>query len=157
LTHQIEVRLEQLSACLAAENKERENLDAISAEYNTRHAEITATVAEYDRELEAASASRRNTDKEQGAQRAVERLQQMFPGVHGRLIDLVDATQKKFEVAVCAALGHHMNSVVVNTGDDCKECMRHLATEGKYRMTFLALDRLVVSKPSDELRAKMGA
>ena len=78
-------------------------------------------------------------------------------GVRGRLIDLIDPTQKKFEVAICSALGRHMNSVVVDTGDTCKECMVHLTEHQKPRMTFLALDKLIVKEPTDEIRAMMGA
>jgi hypothetical protein len=77
-------------------------------------------------------------------------------GVHGRLIDLVSPTNKKYVVAICAAMGRHMHSVVVDTGDACKDCMRFLTEHQKPRMTFLALDRLVVAEPSDAIKSMMG-
>jgi hypothetical protein len=77
-------------------------------------------------------------------------------GVRGRLIDLIDPTQKKFEVAVVAALGRHMQSIVVDTGDACKECIRYLSEHQKPRMTFLALDKLITTEPSDAVKAQMG-
>ncbi len=109
-----------------------------------------------DKVLGAASASRHTNDKERREVEAVEELKRLHPGVRGRLIDLIDPTQKKFETAICAALGRFINAVIVDTGDACKECMRYLNEQQKSRMLFLGMDRLVVSEPSDAIKAMMG-
>lgn len=44
-------------------------------------------------------------------------------GVRGRLFDLVDPTEKRWESALAAALGRHMDSIVADSAETCKQCI----------------------------------
>ncbi|CCU97585.1 unnamed protein product [Malassezia sympodialis ATCC 42132] len=50
-------------------------------------------------------------------------LQMIFPGVHGRLRDLVTPTQKKYELAMAMTLGRHADAVVVHHEKTAMECI----------------------------------
>jgi structural maintenance of chromosome 1 len=48
----------------------------------------------------------------------------LFPGVHGRLIDLCSTTNKKYNVAVTVAMGSNMEAVVVDDEKTAMECIQ---------------------------------
>lgn len=69
-------------------------------------------------------------------------LQNMFPGVRGRLIDLVKPTQRKYETAISTVLGHNMDSIIVDferTAIDCIQVSLTLKTERKKIISLMSL------------------
>lgn len=99
----------------------------------------------------------RRSEAEKREAAAVEDLKRLFPGVRGRLVDLVNPTSKAVKLAVTVALGKHLDAVVVNAQATAFECIRHLREAEVRPITFIPLDAIVPSEPDDELLAQVAA
>jgi hypothetical protein len=50
-------------------------------------------------------------------------LKRMYPGVHGRLVDLCTPVMKKYEDALGVVLGKNLDAIVVDTFSIGKQCL----------------------------------
>lgn len=66
----------------------------------------------------------RETEREVKMKETFKTLQNMFPGVRGRLIDLVKPTQRKYETAIATVLGHNMDSIIVDHEKTAIDCIQ---------------------------------
>lgn len=88
-------------------------------------------------------------------------LQTIFPGVHGRLRDLVTPTQKKYELAMAMTLGRHADAVVVHHEKTAMECIevcdnrspQYLRNQRAGQATFVPLDTIQTKPINDRLRS----
>ncbi len=48
----------------------------------------------------------------------------LVAGTKGRLVDLIDPTEKKWEAALACAAGRHMDSVIADTAETVKACIQ---------------------------------
>lgn len=79
-------------------------------------------------------------------------LRTIFPGVHGRLRDLVTPTQKKYELAIATTLGRHADAVVVSHEQTAMECIEYLRNQRAGQATFVPLDTIQTKPINDRLR-----
>lgn len=72
----------------------------------------------------------------------VENLKTIFTGVHGRVIDLIQPTQKKYELAVGVLLSKYDQAVVVDNEKTAMDCLRYIKETRSCKLTFLPLSRM---------------
>lgn len=71
-----------------------------------------------------AGVDKHESEREVKMKEVITNLQRIFPGVHGRVIDLCKPTQRKYETAVSVVLGRNTEAIVVDlerTAIDCIE------------------------------------
>ena len=56
----------------------------------------------------------------------LENMQRLFPGVHGRVIELCKPSQKKYNAAVTIAMGKNMDAIGVDDEATAQDCIRYL-------------------------------
>lgn len=82
----------------------------------------------------------------------LERLQEVFKGIHGRLVDLIKPRQRKYGLAITQVLGRNYDAVVVDTAHTASECIQYLREQRLGRMDFLPLDSIRPKKLDESLR-----
>ena len=66
----------------------------------------------------------------------LENMQRLFPGVHGRVIELCKPSQKKYNAAVTIAMGKNMDAIVVDNEATAQDCIRYLKEKKGAPETF---------------------
>ncbi|POM61717.1 Structural maintenance of chromosomes protein [Phytophthora palmivora] len=79
----------------------------------------------------------------------LETLKRLYPGVHGRLVDLCKPIQRKYNMAVTVATGKHMDSIVVTDYRTGQDCIQYLRDSRAGSAQFIPLDKIRV-KPIHE-------
>lgn len=145
------------SAIAAARADARSRAGAIASLHQAvsqREAEYQAVVeqlAEVQATLADASAARARNDADAALGAAIVKLQRMFPGVKGRLLELIKPAEPKYALATDVALGKFANAVVVDSADTAKECIAFLRRTRVRPATFLPLDSLRPEEPDHAL------
>lgn len=65
---------------------------------------------------------------------------------YGRLIDLCQPTQKKYQIAVTKVLGKNMDAIIVDSEKTGRDCIQYIKEQRGEPETFLPLDYLEVSQ-----------
>lgn len=73
-------------------------------------------------------------------------------GVHGKVVDLCEPVQSKYNVAVQVAMGRNIDAVVVDTEATAKECIKYMREKRIGTATFLPLDTLRVRAINERCR-----
>lgn len=73
-----------------------------------------------------------------------------LPAQYGRLIDLCQPTQKKYQIAVTKVLGKNMDAIIVDSEKTGRDCIQYIKEQRGEPETFLPLDYLEV-KPGVEI------
>lgn len=102
--------------------------------------------------LDGARQGKRESERESKAKDCLETLRRLFPGVHGRLIDLCKPTKREYEVAVSVVLGRNIDAVVVDDQKTALDCIQYLREQRVGQFTFLPLDTLVAKPINERLR-----
>lgn len=63
---------------------------------------------------------------------------------YGRLIDLCQPTQKKYQIAVTKVLGKNMDAIIVDSEKTGRDCIQYIKEQRGEPETFLPLDYLEV-------------
>jgi structural maintenance of chromosome 1 len=139
-----ELEAGQVRAVAERRNKEKElqetRLQLLDAQ--KRYEGISSELLEVKSTISAHRENRARTENDRKMEQAVEDMKRLFPGVRGRLVDLVSPAQKSVKTAVSVALGKHMDSVVVNSEAVVHECIAWLRENKVRPFTFLPLDSL---------------
>ncbi|AFM98135.1 chromosome segregation ATPase [Encephalitozoon hellem ATCC 50504] len=85
---------------------------------------------------------RRIDDRRSMVISTVETLKGMFPGVYGRVVDLIEPTQDRYETGLSVLLGSHDQSVVVDTETTAMSCINFMKEKRLCKMTFLPIQSL---------------
>ncbi len=108
----------------------------------TRHDSLKAKVEELEGQLREVKANKRESERDSKLSEAVASLKRLFPGVHGRMIDLCRPTQKKYNLAVTVAMGRSMDAVIVDDDATGKECIKvFLSTFCSFHVYFYWADQ----------------
>ncbi len=135
----------QLQRSLAQNSSERAKLQ----QAETETAESLRNVME---RLLQAKIDREESEREIKLRTTVESLKRMFPGVHGRLLDLCAPTSKRFDGAALLALGRHSDSIVVDSEQTAIDCIQYMRQQRSSSATFLPLDTLHAKPVPERLR-----
>lgn len=92
-------------------------------------------------------------EREARLRESLRALRSIYPGVHGRLVDLVRPTQQKYDLAVTTALGRNLEAVVVDHERTAMECIEYLRNQRAGQATFIPLDTVHTRPVNDRLRS----
>lgn len=131
---------------IGALEKSEHNLQERIHSAESRYERIAEEEREKNRQLEEVlqgilrtRGQRRASARRAAVQSAVETLGTIFPGVHGRVVDLVRPTQHKYELALSVLLGLNDQAVVVDSEATAMSCISFIREKRLCRMTFLPL------------------
>ncbi|XP_077988808.1 structural maintenance of chromosomes protein 1A-like [Glandiceps talaboti] len=82
----------------------------------------------------------------------LDNLRRLFPGVYGRLIDLCEPSQKKYQISVTKVLGKNIDAIIVDTEKTARDCIQYMKEQRADPETFLPLDFIEVRPTNDRLR-----
>eukprot|EP00245_Coleochaete_scutata_P002170 TRINITY_DN1284_c0_g1_i1.p1 TRINITY_DN1284_c0_g1~~TRINITY_DN1284_c0_g1_i1.p1 ORF type:complete len:1228 (-),score=375.50 TRINITY_DN1284_c0_g1_i1:655-4338(-) len=99
---------------------------------------------------------RHEMDRDAKNAEAVESMKRLYPGVRGRMTELVRVTQKKYNVPLTVTMGKNMDAVVTDNEKVAKDCIKYLKEQHLSVMTFVPLDNIRVKPISERMRTVGG-
>lgn len=119
---------------------------------NTRVLEIENEMVQINEQLGEAKVDKHESARAMKKAELLENLKRLFPGVHGRLIDLCEPSHKKYQIAITKCLGKYMDGIICDTQKTAKECIQYMKEQRIEPETFLPLDYLDVKPVNEKLR-----
>lgn len=110
--------------------------------------ELTERLREIMAKLLEAKVDQQESERELKQRTTLESLKRIFPGVHGRMIDLCRPSQRKYEQAVSIALGKNLDSIVVDQERTAIACIQYLREQRAGQATFIPLDTIQAGEGS---------
>ena len=142
-------RIEDLIKAKELEKDTRADTNAaLAQERDSLGAELDTVRQRY----RALKEDRRENVKERQSREVVQTLKQRFPGVKGRLVDLVRPRQRKYHAAVGQAMGQQAQKVVCDTGETASRCIKFLRDQRLCAMGFLPVQTLVAAPVNEAVR-----
>eukprot|EP01116_Phalansterium_solitarium_P016500 TRINITY_DN3844_c0_g1_i1.p1 TRINITY_DN3844_c0_g1~~TRINITY_DN3844_c0_g1_i1.p1 ORF type:complete len:1226 (+),score=616.02 TRINITY_DN3844_c0_g1_i1:155-3832(+) len=120
---------------------------------------LTTATEELDRveeQLGEASSERRESERDLRMAESLDRLKNLFRGVYGRMIELAQPKQKRYNLAVTVAMGNLMDAIIVDTSKTATDCVQYLREQRVGLATFLPLDSIQVKPVNERLRTLGG-
>ncbi|KAK2510953.1 hypothetical protein Q9966_016778, partial [Columba livia] len=129
--------------------------------------EINKELNQVMEQLGDARIDRQESSRQQRKAEIMDSIKRLYPGSvvrnrprgppnTGRLIDLCQPTQKKYQIAVTKVLGKNMDAIIVDSEKTGRDCIQYIKEQRGEPETFLPLDYLEV-KPTDGRREAPGA
>lgn len=103
---------------------------------------LTKDLNDVMRDILLSKARKNDMSRRSQIKRVVGSLKDIFAGVHGRVIDLVEPTQKKYEVPIGVLLSRYDQAIVVDTERVAMDCLRYIKDTKSCKLTFLPLSRI---------------
>ena len=103
-------------------------------------------------ELQEMELGMADSKKEKQDLEVLQSLQKIFSGIYGRLCDLVEVRQPKYQMAVTVGLGVNHQAVVVENKNIAKQCLEHMRKTRCGHFRFLPLNDLKAQPVSQEMR-----
>jgi structural maintenance of chromosome 1 len=113
---------------------------------------LDAQLADTEAQLSAERAERRDSERERRVSDAIAALVRCFPGVRGRLSDLITVPNKKYRLAVTVALGRWGDAVVTEDDGVARDCIKHLKDQRLERLAFIPLRNIRAPALDERLR-----
>jgi len=118
----------------------------------TRISEINAELESVVEQLGEAKVDKHESARAIKKQELIDNLKRLFPGVHGRLIDLCEPSHKKYQIAITKVLGKYMDAIACDTEKTAKDCIQYMKEQRIEPETFLPLDYVEVKPVNEKLR-----
>lgn len=134
---------------------ERSQLAEVGEERDSVRRNLEKTVHETTHALRDAKADMTQNSREEAFNRALEKMQDLFPGVHGRLSDLCQPTQARYREAIAVIFGKMMDAVVVDNSRTGSNCINYLKEQRVGTATFIPLAE-IRARPVDESLRRLG-
>ncbi|XP_040178610.1 structural maintenance of chromosomes protein 1A [Rana temporaria] len=158
-------RIEKLEEYIATSKQsleEQKNLEESLTEEvegaKRRIDEINKELNQVMEQLGDARIDRQESSRQQRKAEIMESIKRLYPGsVYGRLIDLCQPTQKKYQIAVTKVLGKNMDAIIVDSEKTGRDCIQYIKEQRGEPETFLPLDYLEVKPTDEKLRELKGA
>jgi structural maintenance of chromosome 1 len=99
------------NATLRELQKKRHSVDGERKRLHQLKLETNEKLEETMNRLMQAKSDRQESHRNKKFKETLETLTRLFPGVHGRLLDLCKPTQRKFDLAVSIILGKNMDAI----------------------------------------------
>lgn len=119
---------------------------------NIRIDEINSEMGSIMEQLGEAKVDKHESARAMKKAELLENLKRLFPGVHGRLMDLCEPSHKKYQIAITKVLGKYMDGIVCDTQKTAKECIQYMKEQRIEPETFLPLDYLDIKPVNEKLR-----
>lgn len=136
-------------------DKLKADKDKLAAEIriaNTRHSEIQTSLEGVQSELRDAKVDKHESARNQRKAETLESMKRLFPGVHGRLIDLCEPVHRRYQIAITKVLGKNMDAIVVDTEQCGRDCIQYMKEQRSEPSTFIPLDTIQVKPTNEKLR-----
>ncbi|XP_055958338.1 structural maintenance of chromosomes protein 1A [Patella vulgata] len=137
---------------VAEQKKIEEELGYDVETANLRISEINVELGSVIEQLGEAKVDKHESARAMKKAELLDNLKRLFPGVHGRLIDLCEPSHKKYQVAITKVLGKYMDAIVCDTEKTAKDCIQYMKEQRIEPETFLPLDYLDVKQVNEKLR-----
>lgn len=128
-------------------------IQANTLKMQQNEAEVTERLREIMSRLLQAKVDREEGEREVKLRTTIESLKRIFPGVHGRMIDLCRPTNRKYENAISVALGRNLDAIVVDQEKTAIACIQYLREQRAGQATFIPLDTIQAHKK--DMRASL--
>uniref|UniRef100_A0A8B9JBZ3 Structural maintenance of chromosomes protein n=1 Tax=Astyanax mexicanus TaxID=7994 RepID=A0A8B9JBZ3_ASTMX len=154
-------RIEKLEDYIATSRFQRRMEEELTEEVELakrRIDEINMELNQVMEQLGDARIDRQENSRQQRKAEIMESIKRLYPGsVYGRLIDLCQPTQKKYQIAVTKVLGKNMDAIIVDSEKTGRDCIQYIKEQRGEPETFLPLDYLEVKPTDEKLRELRGA
>ncbi|WAR26953.1 SMC1A-like protein [Mya arenaria] len=139
--------LQEMDSIQREQKSDQDKYDNESRKKN----ELLQKIKQKEHEMEE---NKKRVDKHESARamkkaELLENLKRLFPGVHGRLIDLCEPSHKKYQIAITKCLGKYMDGIICDTQKTAKECIQYMKEQRIEPETFLPLDYLDIRDPKN--------
>lgn len=155
----LEAKKRSIADEISETTEERRQLQRSLAQNQSERAKLQQAEVETQERLRAvmekllqAKIEKEESEREIKLRATIESLRRMFPGVHGRLVDLCTPTSKRFEGAALLALGKHSDSIIVDSEQTAIDCIQYMRQQRSGQATFLPLDTLQTRAFPERLR-----
>ncbi|ELQ75273.1 Structural maintenance of chromosome protein 1 [Trachipleistophora hominis] len=79
---------------------------------------------------------------DEGKDQIIKTLKALFPGVRGKLKNLLTVNQSRYVLPIEVLLGYHSQVIVTNTKDEALRCINYLEVKRLCRLTFFPIDSM---------------
>eukprot|EP00057_Strongylocentrotus_purpuratus_P031908 XP_786064.2 PREDICTED: structural maintenance of chromosomes protein 1A isoform X1 [Strongylocentrotus purpuratus] len=152
-------RLEKLNdyiraseANIAEQTRLRESLEEEVMGASSRMQEIETEMVSIVEQLGEAKVDKHESARHHKKAELIDNLKRLFTGVVGRLIDLCEPSQKKYQIAVTKVLGKNMDAIIVDSEKTARDCIQYMKEQRSDPETFLPLDFIEVKPINEKLR-----
>lgn len=149
--------VERLSGEVDTKKKQLGKVQSEKSRVNLKYLEVEDKLKAVVDKLQEAENGRRQSEREQRTQAMIRSMKSLFPGVYGRVGNLVKPTHRKYEEAVATAMGVNFDAVVVDTEKTGMDCIQYLKSERFSSMTFIPLDNIKVNASNSAVKGIQGA
>ncbi|KAG8744803.1 Structural maintenance of chromosomes protein 1, partial [Ceratobasidium sp. 428] len=115
--------------------------------------EINEKLHDVHTKLMQAGVDQQESAKDARLKDTLEKLQRVFPGVRGRVVDLCKPSQRKYEVAVATVLGRNIDSIVVDHEKTAIDCIEYMRQQRAGQATFIPLESIQSKNINDKYRS----
>ncbi|WVQ78324.1 hypothetical protein IAT38_000409 [Cryptococcus sp. DSM 104549] len=119
---------------------------------NMRETEINERLQDTYHKLLQAGVDKRENEREAKLKETLASLKRVFPGVHGRVVDLCKPVARKYDTAVMTVLGRNIDAVVVEHEKVAIDCIEYMRNQRAGQATFIPLDSIQVKPVPEKLR-----
>lgn len=139
----------ELQAARDELNKTQAKLTAI----NQRETKLNDTLQMCYTKLLQARNDLTEVEREAAMKETMSKLQRIFPGVRGRVVDLCKPVQRKYDTSIATVLGRNTDAIIVDQEKTAIDCIEYLRNTRAGQATFLPLDRIQAKPINDRLRS----
>ncbi|KAF8587801.1 condensin complex subunit SMC1 [Ramaria rubella] len=150
---ELEGKLEASQQELKTAKRDLENVQSERTRVSKLETEINEKLQECHVKLLQAGVDQKESEKEAKRKETFASLQRIFPGVRGRVIDLCQPTQRKYETAVSVILGRNIDALVVDHEKTAIDCIEFMRNQRAGQATFIPLDTIQVKSVNDKFRS----
>ncbi|KAF8680490.1 Structural maintenance of chromosomes protein [Rhizoctonia solani] len=115
--------------------------------------EINEKLHDVHTKLMQAGVDQQESAKDARLKETLEKLQRVFPGVRGRVIDLCKPSQRKYETAVITVLGRNIDAIVVDHEKTAIDCIEYMRQQRVGQATFIPLESIQTKPVNDKYRS----
>ncbi|ORX45611.1 hypothetical protein BCR36DRAFT_585625 [Piromyces finnis] len=136
------------------ENK-KELDDVITQQQKTAlmEKELNDKLNDIHERLMQAKADKLETHRDYVIKETIKRLKKIYPGVHGRVLDLCKPIQRKYDIAVSIILGRNLDAIIVDDQKTAIECIQYLKEKRIGTSTFIPLNSISVKPINEKYRS----
>uniref|UniRef100_A0A6B2KWD3 Structural maintenance of chromosomes protein n=1 Tax=Arcella intermedia TaxID=1963864 RepID=A0A6B2KWD3_9EUKA len=132
--------------------RELDEMNSLSHNLTSQQQEITKRLEEIHQRHDEAKTEMISNENKKRFEEAVETMRRLFPGVHGRVLDIAQPKHQRHNLAMTVALGNHMDSIVVDDEKVGFECIEYLKEQRVGIATFLPIESIKSTPVDDSLR-----
>lgn len=134
---------------------ERDNLAKQLEQSKERSLDLQSQLNDISKKQGDARVEQHEVRRRRKRQETVTQLKGLYDGVFGRLIDLIDPVDRKYNIALTKIIGGHMNAIVVDSSSTAQQCIKYLKEQRLDVETFLPCDGLKTRPLDESIREKI--